>query len=615
MHPPVPEEAASAARSSALRPGRFHAATSSMRAACHAALTDLRSAWERDELVRRLVVLFAIFSWLASWWDQPSAYGWENDGVAPRDFFGGIAENLTPHKAHRYPLFHYLVIGVLSAPVLLVDVLVALISGRSVSEVVVSVPSMTAVAVLTKSLHVAMSCVSCLVLGRITERLFGRTAARWAVLFAVTNLSFGYYARATNSDGPYLMWVVLAIDRLLALTERARPRDYTLFGIFMAAGVATKDQAYATFVFVIPVYLLLLPLSGAAGVPSGRGHFASLARAGAAAIGSYAFFSGGLFNPTGFVARVRMLRGPNSQDWKQYEATLTGVQQNLLDLARLQEDFWWPLPVVILAWTGVVTAILRTGREAPGTSPLSRYWYFRALPLVAGLSHTVAFTLVVARSEHRFVLPLGFWLCVYAGAALSLLAASSNPFRRRATVALGTGALLLGAVQSGELLVTQLYDSRRDVEAFLARLPARTKVETYGLGVYLPRFHAAESYRVTRVSHPGSGRGAPIPGIQEVQTDLSAIESRRPDVLVIPESYASRFRVAEGKGTRAMDAYRRGLGASQFFALALSDRLPHYRTLDVGQVRTPVWYRALGGRALRVHGSTGMPVLVLQRVE
>src|SRR5690606_28471061 len=114
--------------------------------------------------------------------------------------------------------------------------------------VVMSVPSMTAIALLAKALHVAMACVALLALARVCRTCFSPGAARWAVLFAATNLSLSYYGRATNADGPYLMWTVLALDRLLLLAHSGKRTDYTWFAGFLAAGVATKDQAYASFV-------------------------------------------------------------------------------------------------------------------------------------------------------------------------------------------------------------------------------------------------------------------------------------------------------------------------------------------------------------------------------
>ena len=62
--------------------------------------------------------LFGLTELVTLGWDLPGSHGWENDGVAPRDLFGGLANNLTPGHAHRYPLLHYLVLAVPCLPVL-----------------------------------------------------------------------------------------------------------------------------------------------------------------------------------------------------------------------------------------------------------------------------------------------------------------------------------------------------------------------------------------------------------------------------------------------------------------------------------------------------------------
>ena len=38
----------------------------------------------------------------------PGTFGWECDGIAPRDLFMTVGANLTPGSGHNYPLFHAL---------------------------------------------------------------------------------------------------------------------------------------------------------------------------------------------------------------------------------------------------------------------------------------------------------------------------------------------------------------------------------------------------------------------------------------------------------------------------------------------------------------------------
>jgi len=566
---------------------------------------ELQVLWRADPALQRWLLAFAALQLFALLWDQPGYYGWENDGVAPRGLFGGIAQNLIPGHADRYPLFHSLLLGVLALPVLVADVAISLSSAERVADAVLSTPSMTAIAVASKLLHVAFSLIALLAFARIFSTLFGRRAARWGVAFALTNLSVGYYGRVTNVDMAYLTWVVLWLDRLLLFAQQRRRSDLSLLGFSAAAALATKDQAYASFALPTLLFWGWL-LEGDV-----RARAGSLGQMLRVALPAYLVLSGAAFNPFGFVRHVQELAGTNSQDWRLYEASAAGLLANLRALFEQQHEYWWPWPVVAAAWLGVGLAPLQKGGSQLSVHPALA----RCLPLSAALSATLGFTLLVGRSEHRFLLPLGFWLSGYAGVAVASL-----PMRHGSpTLPLLTGSLLtvLGALHAAQLLVTQWCDPRRELERFLQELPAGSRVETYGYGVYQPRFDLSPEspYRVTRVSALGSAAPPRIRGMLELRDDFAAVEQRRPDVLVIPDEFARRFLTdASASGTqRAMDAFRQAPGASWFFRSAVADRLPGYQLLELGQPRLPAWYTRLGGSIVRVHGSTGARQWLLQR--
>lgn len=574
---------------------------------------ELGALYAADRTLVRILWAFSLFQVIAMTWDMPGSYGWENDGAAPRDLFGGIADNLRPGHAHRYPLFHYLVLGLLASPVLLLDVALAFVRQVPPSDVVVSVPSMTAIALLSKALSVAMMGVALLALARVCRTCFSPLAARWAVIFAVTNLSVAYYGRSTNTDGPYLMWTALAIDRLLLLAHSGKRADYAWFAGFLAAAVATKDQAYASFVLTLPLYLVLLPLLASSGMAAGRQHWAFSARAALVAAATYLVLSGTLFNPTGFPTRMAQLTGSNSQDWKTYESSAFGWWQNLSDILSKQDEYWWPWPVVLFAWLGALGSLVAPAPQLAN----ARVW--RLLPLCAGVSSLVGFTLVVGRDAHRFVLPLGFWLACYAGAAAGALIEHWVGAWRRAGFALVSVLAGFGFAYSLELVVTQWCDPRKDVERFLRAQPQGTRVETYGLGVYLPRFDLSPTspYAVTHLRAERKERPPILPGLRVAVDSYTHVARRGPDVLVIPEAFAERF-LEKSAGThrterKALERYKKAAGALEFFRRAAADDVPGYRRLAVGNVALPTWYTALGGRALRVHGSTARPVWVLAR--
>ena len=200
---------------------------------------------------------FLALSLAAIAWDLPSSFSWENDGVAPRDIFAGVAQNLHPGTAFRYPLLHPLLLGVLCLPVLLPAALRApSFRLADLQPAILATPVMTACALIGRAVAIAAALVALAALGRIATRLAGRRVALWAEAFAAANFSFAYYGRATNLDGPALMWTALSVERLLRAGEDGDARDSTVGAVFAALAVATKDQSYATFVLLLPLVLI-----------------------------------------------------------------------------------------------------------------------------------------------------------------------------------------------------------------------------------------------------------------------------------------------------------------------------------------------------------------------
>ena len=572
-----------------------------------------------DRAIGLIVLVFALTQLSAIGWDLPGSYGWENDGVAPRDFFAGIAINLSPGQGHRYPLFHNLLVGVLSIPVLLPAALRAdEWTLPALMEQILTVPTMTGVSIVAKVLGVIMACVSIFVVARIARRTVSVQAGRWAAIWAATSLSFAYYGRVSNLDGPYLMWTVLAIDRLLTVAEERQTKDYLIFGALAGAAVATKDQAYAGFVLPGLIYLLLLPLRSDRPFGPRPAHYEKTAFATVAGALSLGLLGGGLLNPTGFATRFAELTGGASHDWMTYERSWAGLMQNLRDVWLSQNDFSWPWIVVALCWFGVVLVLAVGG----GAGIQSRT--FRLLPLCAGLSSLVFFTLVVARCEHRFLLPFGFWLSYYGGvgaaALLSRARLRSPALGHLATAAFASLVIFAGA-HSLQVHLTQRGDARNEVIEYLAALEPGTTVETYYLLVHLPHFDVSDQspYSVQRVSRRPIAQRNPLVGAKELDEPYGRVDQRRPDVLVVPEFTAREFiprELREGEAAPAVHAAQReDEDARAFFGAVLNDTLSGYEVALIAEPELPSWAIALGLQPVQVHASVGNRQWILRRAE
>jgi hypothetical protein len=562
-----------------------------------------------DRVVVRIALAYAALQLAMIGWDQPNAFGWENDGVAPKDFLRGVLYNLAWGQAHRYPLFHNMLLLLACAPALLACVLWGPWSAHAIAERVSSIACMTTVSFVIKIVHVAMGVGVLVLVARITRRLFGAPAGRFAALCVASSVTIGYYGRVSNLDGPYMFWTVLALDCMLDVLQRGAPRDYALAALCMAASVATKDQAYASYALALPVCFGLVPLLSTQPMPVGPAHRRRLLHGLQWGVLGYGVLAGVVFNPAGFVARVRMLAGTNSRDWRSYARSAAGLRLNIEDLWAAQTQFHWHWGVVALCWSGVVYAAL--GTPEPGFGRRARL-----LPIAMGLSSVLAFTLPVARCEHRFLLPLGVMLCVYGGGALAWL------WRQRFSWPLACAAcvaLCLSAWQCVLLGLTQWGDARNEVERYLARLPDGSVVETYGFLVFQPRFDssARSPYRVDRVGTDAVRERAHIAGMTEVRDAFGNVGVRHPDVIVVSDGFAERFLARSFRTGEVASAQWRAAqqdaAAVRFFGAVVRDALPGYHTVLWARSQLPAWTRALGGKPVRIHDSTGATLFVLRR--
>ena len=409
---------------------------------------------------------------------------------------------------------------------------------------ILATPVMTACALIGRAVAIAAALVALAALGRIATRLAGRRASLWAEAFAAANFSFAYYGRATNLDGPALMWTALSVERLLRAGEGGDARDLTAGAVFAALAVATKDQSYATFVLVLP--LVAIGFARAREARGGAVGARSLARAAGLAALVYGAASGALFNPTGFVTRLRTLGGPASGDYRAYTRDARRRDGQPARSRRRSRA-----ALVALAGRRARLDGRRAGdrarggrarRDAPRRSPIGLLG-----PLAAGAGCLVAFTLVVGRAEHRFVLPLGFWLSFYVGLALEAARAQAAAHserlarrgRRRGRAAAGAEP---GRADRARRHAVGRRPARGRALAGDARARAPPSRPTVRWSISRgSRSAAARGVRVARVGpEPVAGRN-PQAGMDERRGRIADVVSRSPDVVLLTEGFAAAY--------------------------------------------------------------------------
>jgi len=464
-------------------------------------------------------------------WGLPASDGWDNDGIAPRDFLPGLIETFTPGHYFTYPPAQFVLLGLISLPVTIVMLIRApSLAPHVVIAEAVKVPYMTAFAVIARGVSIAMSIGIIYAVAKMVELAAGRRAGICAGAVCAMNVILTYYGQTTNLDVPYLFWAslsLLAFARVIALHQ---PRLLRRAAIFAALAVATKDQAYALFVLGLPIPLVLWAISD----PFPRENSKLVAReliiSAAIGLALLLFVDGALVNPSGFHARVSFLTGPASQPYAYYSADARGRLLAFWDsLAKF--DSYYPLafaPVVLL---GVCRAVFIDDRAKRVVG---------LLPLFAIISFTIFFNCVARRTEHRFLLPQMTLWAAYAGLGADFLLSLKSRLlaivTRVVLAALAAWAFFFVVDVDANLIL----DPRYDAEAWLREhVAAGDVIEIHGKNVYLPRFPVQA--HVVRVGLDPTSSRNPLPGVEEIQEPFTKIADRAPRWIVVDEGYGGQI--------------------------------------------------------------------------
>lgn len=465
-------------------------------------------------------------------WGLPASDGWDNDGIAPRDFLAGLVETVTPGHYYQYPPVQLVLLGLLTLPVTLIGLAnAASLSPQDVIAEMVKVPYMTAIALIARSVSLLMAAGTISAVSRMVEEVKGARAGLFALAFGALNAPLAYYARTSNLDVPYMFFASTAMLSLVRALARKDPSHLRRFTVFAVLAVGTKDQAYALFLGAVP-FAFALWLWRSPWASTRRKELAlRVAKLLAFAVILLVLVDLVPVNLSGFRARVHFLVGSASQDYVHYTNDWTGrfrVLQDIMDHAPR----YYSVPALILALVGGALAIFKIKDRDVRLAAL--------IPLLCAVSYTMFFNCVARRTDHRFVLPQMILLAAYGGMALDLLTAQRQKWRFWAswvlTVSMGGAAVFACASVTAALVL----DPRYDAEAWLRQnAHAGDVIETHSLNVYLLRFPAQA--KVIRVGPDPVQKRNPMPGITEVQDDYGHARARGPRFIVVSEGWAWRY--------------------------------------------------------------------------
>ena len=433
-------------------------------------LTEARRIAARMFTVRReqidpvLVVLLALSALLNAWgiwWALPNARGWAPDEVVAPDVLRAFHAAFSHGWYDKYPPFHYAVLAAVDSPILLLSSLGLADADRA--------PLQVALALIGRLVSLALAAATLVVIYRCGLQLYGRRGALFAALTIALTAPFVYYSKLANLDVPYLFWFTVSLFAYIRILQREDERDYLLFAASAALAGCTKDQAWGLY-FVTPI--AIVAARWRARRPSGRSIAGAafdrtMLRALAVGIGTFLIADNVLFNFSGFVAHVMLLRATPAP-FQEFPRSIAGELQMAGRVVReMRYMFGWPL-------TAIVAAALASGLARKTTTP-SLGWL-----LVPVLSYYATFVGVVLFFFDRYLLPIAVVLALYVGWWLEQFLAPGVR-ARRARVAIVAAAFAYTAVYAVSVDYAMTRDSRYEVTRWL-KAHARPDELTGSLG-------------------------------------------------------------------------------------------------------------------------------------
>lgn len=519
---------------------------------------------ERRPLQLLLAGAFLLFA-CGLWWGLPNEFTWAGDELHPSSW----GQALNPRAIHawhtRYPPMHFALLQALSWP-LRAAVRHHLLPWKP--------PTLLfALILLSRLVSLAMAMGALWMFYRLAREVLDEVGARWSVFVVACVMPFVYYAKMANLEAPYLFWFTLSLWMFVRVLSRHELRDYVLLGLATAAAICTKDQAYGLYLLApIPiVYSLWKREHGG----DRRGLLRTLGDrrlwlAAATAAAGFVVFQGLLVNPHRFVVHLRLLRGPMSENYQDYEGTPLGQWDLLKTVVRLLVSSMNPA-LFATALVGLGWTFLRL-REAEVWKSV-RYLSATAVFL---LSYYVTFLVLILFCYDRYVIPMTFVLATFAGAALAALVRPGGRAPRARRVLAGAIAVY-SVLYAASVDFRLLADTRYEVERWV-RAHAQHPRSVVALG----RHHHIARFRWVRWERMLADGGAFLAKVRPEMVTVNLTDLRHPEEVEFVRRLGDGslgYRLAwRARGRPLLDLVIEDENSSQRFIdpeMAVFERLPN----------------------------------------
>lgn len=483
-----------------------------------------------------LAVILALGAWELRW-GLPSEYGWAPDEILPQDVDLAAGQHFAHGWHSKYPPFPFAVLAAAGAPLRL--------AGRAWGWDAARIHDARMTAGRVLSLAFALGTL--LAVYRCGREIDGEWTGVLAATLLGLSVPFVFYAKMANLDLPYLFWFALSLLFFLRALKEARPADFARFGLAAALAVATKDQAFALYVFTVPV--LVWEIRERRRTAEAHGSFLIDRRLVllVGGLGGYLLLGGLVFDAAGWTEHVRLIVGPASTSFRMFGGGVGGHLELLWQTAR-HLVFVMGGPALAACGAGLVLARRDRSRYRPLLATLA-----------APISYVVFFLLIVLYVYDRFLLPVALVLALFGGLALARLARGRR-WPARAVVA---AVIAYGLARSVSVDLLLAADSRGAVEDWLRReVGSGPLVAAVGPLEYLPRLDGLRWRRL----------GPSVVRLAQV----------RPDVVVVNADYARR--ADDGTGEKAF--YTALDDGSLGYAVALRHRAGPRTLIDTARLRS-----------------------------
>lgn len=295
----------------------------------------------------------------------------------------------------------------------------------------------------------------------IGRELWDESAGVIGALFAMLVYPMFYYARNSNVDVPVLFFTVAGLWAFSVIVMRGlTTRRAVWLGLFVGCAVATKEPAFASFLFV-PLILPFMRNPGASEHLGGSAAFwRSALVATGVALGTYALASGMVVDFARWQAhlnfireRTQLARSGGVIFTTYYPFTMQGHAQLAWRIISLLAD--------ALSWPGLALGIAGIGvaaRRAPRT----------ALLACSALVYLLILFFSARVIQLRYVMPISFLLALYAGyAAVSAWRSARAAIKWGGAALAGSAAVLL-LLWATDITYGMLRDSRYAAAGWIA---------------------------------------------------------------------------------------------------------------------------------------------------